>query len=1767
MKKSKKLLSVLLAVVMLLSSMSVAAFAAKANYKTVADLEANQAYSPYYAVTRLSTEERMSMILDFLDITLGAIENSSMTIPVLNINVNYGSVNGLLKTIDDITGHTLVGTAINIATDNNLLSAVKIDNWKNNCRGMTREGTAQLTILYNLLWFLSDNAPVVKKLCDTGSLELGLLNGALGSIRDTVNGIVKDIPGFLKGYVYPLFERKDDNTDQINALLNTSRTIDETLTSFVKGLFTKPQSTTTYKEDASGNCVSNHELPMTAEATRYYYEKSGEEFTCYAYDTAKKAWVAEPDKFVRTAELDADGNPTGYYTYNKIIGGKPADALKYYEKDSYWLPSLTASGQAETIMDISTNNGADMLYQMVPYVFAEMAPVVLNGSVKKSLAEWFGTKFTYVGEVDSAEVNALPDAADSFFSEPQGEYLWEWSNYAVINGNHYYRFEDSIYSGDTSNKNPYFDIINWDFKITGDFMDEFIPGNAAFMYDRTTVFASLNDFLIKVATTVLNADVISSMGLSNGGNENLVENVKKAAQTVVAISPESIFGSNYNDPDKYYNLMMSDNNQEVLLGIACTLVDLLMPQMILPTADKLAGQNYTVGAVLAAVVREIATQLVPDINYDALIYSEADGYNTKTFLPDKDNGYWLDVCLTIGTDIGYKYITALGDMGEDYPDVFAGANWTASKTYSADDAAAIIGDGGAVKLWEQRVDYIIDWALSSEYEWCWSFGELIDCGATIDLKTAQDPWVKLGAILNNILPINQVLNVNADNSTNPLWLETALRDNFVLALLDLNVEKIVGGDSTEALLKVPDNSVLRTKALLPAVVNVVRDLLNDILYKAIGNQNFISEDAAQNGVDGQIEQVFRSSTSKVQDNLGVLGQNLLQKLFVAHGALLKAALPIVNFFVGWTTDAQKLNDPSLVLTTKVTEGETTTTYPYVYTNGSTAESTLKVTNNSSGMLLQHRKDTNKDDKDYILVIDSVEGDFTTTASLPMEVLPYASAELTVNTPYTEDKGVILRVYYHYKFKDGSEMAAKSLVSPTYQFVSNKKADVPGTTTYNGDSDPYRKTARKGLAGGTAWILAAQPADTTQYKVLDSNETLQNYINSLEFSYKNRADGAAGGMWVTGATMSGNPEWLTLRTGFIHDAATEPSGNVEGYITKDPEDGTVKPYQVDPNTDLTTVYTGAAYIDLGTFNLNWHNNVKAVNTGWASNAKWEHTGGDNNLPDCMVDPGDIYITDTAALRETYDKYKTLIRSSFPHATDEEWAAMQTAIVNAAAVLYRPFTIADFNAGVYNDNAAKVKAMDDAYKVLEATNNGAAYDVASLQTLKDALATAEPGGEVPEINYQDYNLYEYFEYQDERTETRNRIKGYDQPVAPERYIEGSALKAAEIDTLVAAETNAKKAEAISATVKDPKAEDIKAYNEASANWVSPNYTVLSNANQAMMLNYYKQFLIPNVPNKQFLVKELAYAAAQNYVAENYSADSWANYQTALANANTVNDTPDALQSKIFDAKYELMKAQNELLLKEKSAKEQNKYEALNALIAKAEDIFANPTNYNVVEGVAEADAYAALIEALGYKYTDANGNEAILYSRSAYDYVTYDREINDNNMAKVAAAEAKLQAAIDNFAAVAAELPEIIANAGTTGVVDTAKHYLYGIAPKTADINAAFGATHEGSLRLKDGYTTVGTGAEIELLDSTGAVVDTFTVIVFGDLNGDGDVTYVDATMADQYAGGTTSAITGVALTASDTNADGDVTYVDSTMVDQYAGGQTSAISQTVGVFAG
>ena len=435
MKKSPKLLSVILAVVMIFSTMSVMAFAAKPNYRSGEELTALDAYSPDGAVTRLSTEERMSVVFDFLDVTLAAANinmGEVFSVGSLKLNIDLRSVNALCGTIDNVKS-LLNSGAVKLLSG--LLGIVKNANLKNWPSGMTREKNAQLDIVNGIATLLKDNAGLVKKVINDGKLDVGII----GNFVDIsgVNKYLSDLPGMLKGLVYPMFARVDDDMTLINTYSTTTENPDTLVKKVLINAMSKPQSYTSYKEDASGNCISNHiALPTSAKAgLRDYYVKDSDSKGAYIevfeYDTAKKMYVAQEEKYYKTEETDMEGKGTGVYVYANAAG----ENVKYYVKDSYFLPSLATSGKVSEIFNLDSNTFVSALYQIAPYVFKDLAPVVLNGSVKMLLAQWFGAEKTELFGGKASEATAvlakLPSDVKAFYSKAAGTYNWEWSDFTI----------------------------------------------------------------------------------------------------------------------------------------------------------------------------------------------------------------------------------------------------------------------------------------------------------------------------------------------------------------------------------------------------------------------------------------------------------------------------------------------------------------------------------------------------------------------------------------------------------------------------------------------------------------------------------------------------------------------------------------------------------------------------------------------------------------------------------------------------------------------------------------------------------------------------------------------------------------------------------------------------------------------------------------------------------------------------------------------------------------------------------------------------------------------------------------------------------------------------------------------------------------------------------------------------------------------------------------------------------------------------------------
>lgn len=1681
MKKSTKLLSVILAVVMIFSTMSVMAFAAKTKYQTSDNLTALDAYSPDGAVTRLSTEERMSVVFDFLDVTLAAA-NINMGDVInkagLHLVIDLRSVNALCGTID--SAQALLNNGL-VKLVKSLLGIVKDANLKNWPSGMTRENHAQLDIVNGIATLLNDNAGLVKKVINDGKLDVGII----GNFVDIsgVNKYLSDLPGMLKGLVYPVFARVDDDMTLINTYSTTTENPDTLIKKVLINAMSKPQSYTSYKEDASGNCISNHiALPTSAEAgLRDYYVKGSDSKGAYIevfeYDTAKKTYISQDEKYYKTEETDMEGKGTGVYVYANAAG----ENVKYYVKDSYFLPSLATSGKVSEIFNLDSNTLVSALYQVAPYVFKDLAPVVLNGSVKMLLAQWFGAEKTELFGGKASEATAvlakLPSDVKAFYSKAAGAYNWEWSDFTIgSDGNGYYRLvskdglTETWLKFDMSTANSFAKLINWNYTISGDFVDEFMPTAAndgsvtASAAGYTTVLASLNDFVGKAIDTILSDTAKAAINWTKGDNTKLIPNLRKALQYVAAYNPEYLFGTGYETVYAgYYDTVVDKtaSDQDVVTALGAIGVKALMPQIILPSAAELKGQNVT--ALLACVIRELATQFVPTYNYDALIYAD---YNSKTLVKGKNSGYWLDVIFTMGTDIGMKYLSKLADLGSDKAD---GYKFAASKTYKLADFEK------NTRAWEDTIDWIIDWALTSDNEWCWKVQKLINTdGLDLDLATAQDPWVKLDKIIRDVLPVEKIINETAaDGKT---FLETVLREDIIDRLLNLDVSKLLGTNSVTSIFNIPANSTLRTEAMYPAVFRIVRELLNKVLGKVCGNTALIAD--SYNSLDAILQ---KSAIADLAEKL-VVGIAYAVK----SGGLLDVALPIVNFFLGWTTNAQSYAEPKLTIDKGALN--------YVQLTNGQMNTTLKVTNASAGMLLKHG-DTY--DHPYMLTLKSVTVNGTEMLkSGEKKLSPYESTDVTLNAAVPTDSLVKVTAVYSFTFKDGTAYNG-DITSTTFEYATNDATDV-GTAWSKED----KKT--------NIYDVVKMKGETTTDYLVTNASALASAISNIAVTWTNQRDSDCK---FTKGSISG-----------FDSSIFESSGQAEALVSNSfnfPKESSisVNPLRVRSDVDIETVPSASSFA-LGNSSVTVYGKYRRQDGTLTMTAPF----------------GTLYYYNGTNIKKVVDSEFKANRDSSKYPA-EAWNTYWTALTAAAKLVYGPFRKA--NLGNYSDDnlTAAITALETAVKALDTASTTPTSGSATVTPAPIEAALKAAG----DINYQNFDLYAYWAYEKAMKAGNAIIDAYKGPVAPEKYIDGSSLSEAEI-TAIANKANATYKSAIVASMKAPSTEAQNAYMDAVKAYKAPSYSELEILNSAKNIAWYASFLkgAAVTTQKQFLDKEIKAAKAQGYKEADYTAGSYARYTKALAAAEALNANAKALQSEVFDAKYELEIAQRALMPKSASALEAGAYTELEAVIAQAKSIFTENSAYTFdaskADGLTETEAYAKLVSVLGYEYTDEKGNTANLYSGSAENYAANDRFYSNVVAAQIDAVITNLKNAMAPFVCKYVAVPTTAGSNEGVSVTENAS-LITGITPGSLatadDVLARVTAKDSSATTLNVAANAAGlygTGATATLsLKSSGAPVAIYTVVIYGDVNGDGVVDGFDASSMDLAINNKT-ALTGAYKTA-------------------------------------
>ena len=124
--------------------------------------------------------------------------------------------------------------------------------------------------------------------------------------------------------------------------------------------------------------------------------------------------------------------------------------------------------------------------------------------------------------------------------------------------------------------------------------------------------------------------------------------------------------------------------------------------------------------------------------------------------------------------------------------------------------------------------------------------------------------------------------------------------------------------------------------------------------------------------------------------------------------------------------------------------------------------------------------------------------------------------------------------------------------------------------------------------------------------------------------------------------------------------------------------------------------------------------------------------------------------------------------------------------------------------------------------------------------------------------------------------------------------------------------------------------------------------------------------------------------------------------------------------------------------------------------------------------------------------------------------------------------------------------LVAKESMPTVIDATNKYIYGITP--GDNIEDYLKVNNGSFELvaNSAGKTNGTGAIVKVKNSSGTVVDTYTVIVFGDVDGSGIVNSTDITEISLYTQNAKE-FSDVALFAANVNGDGASNSVDITEI--------------------
>lgn len=1666
MKQSTKLLSLVLALVMAFSCMTVVGNAALVKAEVVYDSLDDAALAP---------EQVADIALDLVDNDLLA-GMKPVDLSVLG-QLRLDSVDHILTDIVKLrgSGYWTIGSGLlkNVGALN--FDALNKGGWGIfDTKTAYQRSDGDLVVVGQLLEFIGNdnNSEILSRiaygmgsggkinsngdLTNTAQLNLGLIGNflKLGKTGDILN----DIPGYLVKMLYDVIIHGSYKAGEVNdsypasedltALPAEVDTLDEMANIALLNLLTNPQD--------------------------YKWEGEGE--------AAVKVW-----------------------DLNSII----SPSLKAY-KDGMIAGGSSAADVAATFSPFN-HSLFQILDFIAQYAIDDIGVPALNGNLKKALMKACEIDFN---EIPRASVNAAAlaefDKEDyvtyvSYDSMEKGSdgcwYYTTLKNRVVLDsngdpildeeGNEVVEKTRIYYKANMAAGNEFSTLINWDWEFvdsktapTGDQV-QLLYTNIIKDYDgdgTKSIVEGINDLVGLVydvaLTPALKADFekLVGTGYIKGANSNFMTNVCNIAKYLFVNHGESVFGKSSPYAHLEYNAIKDMDVVDLIAMIGPGFFEDVMPQLIFPKnsdgtyAFHDGVQIYEFGAL---VIREFITDITPNVNYDAYIFEDGSVTSAtgRQFL-NQTAEQWSNVILNMGMDIAYTYLYNITNFGDEI------TLKNADGTYTAGQSAVNITKRTGMTFpevnatnaydtsrWTAMLDKVIMWCV--KYVGITGNTSVIEGFDAATIGAIDGPLNKLSYILNKLLPLGLVNGYST--ASYDFDVQKFFDDGLKPFIADLDLARVAGlfGRNTASRYNALDDTNVATAVL---------DLVNDILALVFRRTILQGVNDATAGITTQsLDAVITRA------NLKYTVGYLLRGLNQSKNAILINALPVVGKLIkGWGTE-QAFKAPTISLSDSIS-----------LTNGATsAAQTVTIRNASNGVWRHYMDEAGNEytDNQYqilvtsVAVYDGMTNDPSTTVTPTLGTQAKVDYNKTTTFTYTvagvPESGDLVRFVVKYQVFDesGNAMAGgkefeiakyawlnyngtnkrteikwdnngslsyAKIWSPEYVPISTADEYIPEITVGEMGRD-YKLGTRKQEAGFA--VTSAQTVDGITFGAKTYNFGNSDlYFRDLKLFQNKEYTGVDG----DGKETSNK---VTIAGGFDANAwkaANKQSGDSTSWnlnlVSKGNKSATTYTifYYDDINaaklqslvgneTDAMRLpadynITGTAYADgiLTTVDSVDENGEKVLRESAFKTTAWVDSNEnvyDNSQVTDVKETKDKNGVLTAATGKVGDINVKKVTAIDCAAAYNSYVAAFEPGVRGGLQVFNANTVYDYEARY---EALQIAANDFAYckkttEQIVAEGNGDNIDAAvdALETKLDSVEAAT----TDERNYTDYKMWRLNRLNDAREDasyfinlkddaSNNSVAEIDE-IFPYTSINEDDLRALVAgNAILSGYTGGTDDENfITSLLEAPTAQELKAKTEWLANkkleYATKTLLQVEMADNALDLTSAR--LLPKYDGviSNYLDDELASIENMGILDNEaaYTARSWSRFIKAYDDACAIySDDARFTQKNIFDIKYELQCARNGLVPVNNEAD----YTELEELIKQATFALSHQDLYdNTAEELGKVLAELGIEEEI----IDANGNKVNLFPGSAIE--VNGKAYSDKDQNKVDRAATALKEALSKL----------------------------------------------------------------------------------------------------------------------------------------------------------